>query len=121
MAALNRKGMALTTAERSRRWRKKHPDQHRKNVAKYNCNLRRRVLTHFGGKCSKCGIDEWRVLQIDHVNGGGNSHRRDWRCRGAPFYIQLLQLKDHSSYQILCANCNQLKRYENYEYRKEEF
>ena len=37
---------------------------------------RREVLTALGGQCVQCGIADYRVLQIDHVNGGGSKEHK---------------------------------------------
>lgn len=73
-------------------------------------NLRSRVLEFLGGKCVQCGIDDWRVLQVDHVNGGG---RREVRSLGGCTYSFWRRVfKFPAEYQILCANCNWIKVYE---------
>src|SRR6266852_7200270 len=41
-----------------------------------NQKKRRTVLALLGGKCRNCGIDDERVLQVDHLNGGGSQERR---------------------------------------------
>jgi hypothetical protein len=75
--------------------------------------LRMAVIAFFGSKCATCGFDDVRALQIDHVFGGGCKERAE-RTEQSKYYIQVM--KDTSGkYQLLCANCNWLKRFENNE------
>jgi hypothetical protein len=62
-------------------------------------------------KCVKCGFDDIRALNIDHVNGGGTKEAKSF---GGSYYKKIrLKLESGSrEYQILCANCNQIKRHE---------
>lgn len=74
--------------------------------------LRDEVLEKLGNKCTKCGFDkDWRALQIDHINGKGRKERRKigWRI----FFMKILN--GDTNYQLLCANCNYVKRYTNNE------
>lgn len=79
--------------------------------------LRRQVFNMFGNKCLKCGFDDARALQIDHINGGGNKHVR------SVFILTRYRaiLKDPTGFQLLCANCNWIKRYENKEYGRRTY
>lgn len=71
------------------------------------------MLLLLGGVCVRCGFDDPRALQIDHVNGNG--------CK-TPFNNYNLAAKMiralPGSYQLLCANCNWIKRAERNEHRK---
>lgn len=75
--------------------------------------LRRRVIEKLGGKCVRCGFSDSRALQIDHVNGGGTQeNRREGNVR-----VMRMALADtEGKYQLLCANCNWIKRWENREF-----
>jgi len=39
-------------------------------------NMRDEAIRILGGKCSRCGFDDFRALQIDHINGDGAEERR---------------------------------------------
>lgn len=68
-------------------------------------------------KCAKCGFEDTRALQIDHINGEGRQHRKQFTSN--KHYMKYI--KDNpSGFQILCANCNFIKRDENNEFRKSE-
>jgi hypothetical protein len=69
-----------------------------------------------GGKCSRCGFSDIRALQIDHVNGGGQKEIK--KIGSYKMYQNIIENEDvRKNYQILCANCNWIKRYENKENR----
>lgn len=80
---------------------------------------RMRVIERLGGKCQRCGILDWRVLQIDHINGNGT---QEIRARGSDgICAKILAMPDvewKKEYQLLCSNCNWIKRYENKEHGK---
>src|SRR5687768_16611990 len=42
---------------------------------------RRLILNKLGNKCAVCGIDDFRVLQVDHVNGGGRKDMETFTSR----------------------------------------
>lgn len=92
-----------------------------------NTSMTRRTKTKteifhlLGDKCSNSnclipnGCTDIRCLQIDHVNGNGSKEKR--RKGGEMYYrIVLKEIKAGSKdYQLLCANCNWIKRYNNRE------
>ena len=83
----------------------------------YNRTLRKVSLETLGGKCVQCGFTDFRALQIDHINGNGTKDRKT--LRGARFLTNVVRsfLNKENKYQLLCANCNWIKRYENKEHR----
>ena len=46
--------------------------------------LRMEVLGLYGGVCARCGFSDERALQIDHVQGGGYTHRKAVGSAGVP-------------------------------------
>lgn len=95
-------------------WRIKGSLPYKKNMNRilaYNREIRQAVLRILGYKCSKCGYDkDWRALQIDHISGGG---KKD--IMGLSLYRKIIKEGAGDTYQLLCANCNFIKRYENNE------
>lgn len=78
--------------------------------------LRNKILSILGNKCVWCGENDFRCLQIDHINGGGSKERREQK--GATTYYKYIidEINNKTNrYQILCANCNWRKRYDNCE------
>lgn len=96
------------TPEYDKEYRRRHP-QDRRDAKEYRRRRRKELLGLLGGKCEKCGIDDWRVLQIDHINGGG----RKERASGYDFNAIRRDVLEHGreKYQVLCANCHALKTY----------
>ena len=95
---------------------RKHRNETRK---KSDIILRKRrrieALNKLGNKCAICGFNDPRALQIDHVNGGGTREIKEKFKRNRNKYYQFI-LKDISNnYQLLCANCNWIKKYERNE------
>ena len=76
--------------------------------------LRKAVLAFLGGKCQHCGFADERALQVDHVNGGGNKERASSRW----YRVYLNILSGAPGYQLLCANCNWIKKAVNGEVRR---
>lgn len=89
----------------------------------YGRKMRKAVLEVLGNKCAKCGFSDSRALQIDHINGGGSKERKTTGTGSAYFYKTVLEsfIKKEQKYQLLCANCNWIKRYENKEHNLVEF
>lgn len=83
-------------------------------VNEYNYKLRERAILLLGGRCVKCGFSDHRALQFDHINGGGNRERNSGIRAGAHLHRRVLK-GNHEGLQLLCANCNWIKRYENNE------
>ena len=78
-----------------------------------NC-FREMALAALGGACVHCGFSDYRALQIDHVLGGGTQKRKRHNSRTA--YHKFVAQNTHAGeYQLLCSNCNWIKRYENKE------
>ena len=74
--------------------------------------LRERCFDLLGRTCKDCGHADIRVLTFDHINGGGTQHRREV----GPHKIMLDVLANPAKYQVLCWNCNFLKKLENGEH-----
>lgn len=79
--------------------------------------LRQEIIKLLGGKCVKCGESDWRCLQIDHLNRF-HGHYYERNHKGSEMYMrEVLNLIKNGSneLQLLCANHNWIKRYENNE------
>ena len=88
-------------------------------VSKKVQELRGTLLEVLGGKCNHCGFTDSRALQFDHIHGDGSKSRKEsgnHRNRES-YYRMLLQNPEYtlSNIQILCANCNWIKRFDNNE------
>jgi len=84
---------------------------------KWYREVRETLLGKLGGKCGNCGFLDTRALQIDHIYGNGNKERAKFGAQYT-YYKHLLDMnlaELEINYQLLCANCNWIKRYENNE------
>ena len=77
--------------------------------------IKMEVLSHYSEtpmrQCAHCSMSDIDVLTIDHMNGGGNAHRRTLGLpSGTTFREWLRRNKFPEGYQVLCANCNLKKR-----------
>ena len=79
---------------------------------RYRRGLRFRALNALGGKCKKCRFADPRALQIDHINGKGGPEVK--RIGQAKLHWKILR-GEIAEYQLLCANCNWIKKYERNE------
>jgi hypothetical protein len=70
--------------------------------------LKERVFQKLGAICARCGFTDIRALQIDHIKGNG---KQDREKRGGNLLYHVLK-DEKDMYQILCANCNWIKRAE---------
>lgn len=84
----------------------------RENERSYTRQLLDNILDQYGRKCNSCGFStDQRILQLDHINGGGNQERRQIGTLG----IRRNALKNPTQYQLLCPNCNWTKRFDRQE------
>lgn len=95
-------------------WKNKNKEKTRATARETNIALKQEVYAHYGGGCRRCGFGDIRALSIDHINGGGNRHRKEIG-RGNSFWRWLKKNNYPSGFQILCMNCQFIKRYENKE------
>ena len=69
-------------------------------------------------KCVFCDFSDIRALQIDHINGGGNREYRKFGSYSVYLYYVKNPEKAKKMLQIVCANCNWIKRHELNENRE---
>lgn len=102
----------------ARRYYQAHKHEQKEQRRIYNHQRLRRikleVLSHYSGGppyCLQCGIDDLDVLCIDHIDGGGEKHRRNLGVlSGSSFYSWLQRERYPEGFQVLCANCNLKKQ-----------
>jgi hypothetical protein len=86
-----------------------------KNASKYK-EYRLKIIEHYsGGKncCARCGIEDVRVLDMDHINNDGAEQRRKLGQLNLVHWVIKNNFPD--GFQILCRNCNWLKELERRE------
>ena len=98
-------------------------EKKRINSIKWRNEAREWLFEALGGaKCAKCGFDtDKRALQFDHILGNGNKFRKTRRN----YHSMMVYFRKNSEFakqllQVLCSNCNQIKKFKNNEvaYRK---
>jgi len=93
-------------------WYAKNRERKLKQTKKHFNEQRRKVITLLGGKCVRCSCSDWRVLQVNHKNGGGSKERRLKGSWG--IFRQILSGKRLiNDLDLRCANCNIIYEYEN--------
>lgn len=107
--------------EAKRKRRERSAMARRKYQKSWTQSMREMVMEKFSGRCvaKDCmwvnadgsrGCTDRRCLQINHVNGGGYAERR--KLSGNAYYGHVLDAP-YGVYQLLCANCNWIKRHVN--------
>lgn len=75
-----------------------------------NARIKEEVFGHYSPgeiRCACCKEKEITFLCIDHLNGGGNEHRRSLNgVSGANLWRWLKKSGYPTGFQILCHNCN---------------
>jgi len=88
-------------------------------IRTYKTKIRLSVIQKLGAVCINCDFSDARALQIDHIKGGGLKERRKNGYLDRFKYYKMLDnlpLDElRQNYQILCANCNWIKRATNKE------
>lgn len=90
-----------------------YKDQRNQHRRERYARLKLEVQRILGGKCSHCGIADNRVLQIDHIHGGGNKEVREkFHNNHICFFTFIIENKGpRDRYQLLCANCHVIKTF----------
>ena len=89
---------------------KKNPEK------RYSTTIRRKLFLLLGKSCVRCGFADIRALQIDHIHGGGKQEMKKFGTNIVmyQYYTRNPEIAKQKL-QILCANCNWIKRCENQE------
>ena len=94
--------------ERAKEAYRQNPEKHHARKRDYYKKIVEEVFKLLGNKCKKCGEADKRLLQIDHINGGGRKHKKSldnswWRYYNC---VKKSVKKNKKEYRLLCANCN---------------
>lgn len=92
---------------KKREWYAKTSEQRREKDRLRRFEKRLSVIQHYGGLCACCGEKEYKFLAIDHINGGGDKHRRALGPAGIVNWLIMQGFPE--GFQILCHNCNSAK------------
>jgi len=76
-----------------------------------------RLFDILGRICVKCGYNDIRILQFDHINGGGNADQKRFSSNYHMYRYYVIHADEAKLLlQVLCPNCNWIKRVENKEF-----
>jgi hypothetical protein len=89
-----------------------------KNNVSNQREWRVKAIVKLGGKCCKCGFSDIRALQLDHIYGGGHKERSTRKSDAKKIATDVY---GKEKFQLLCANCNWIKRWENKEGCREDY
>lgn len=112
------------------RIQKKSREQYRINTAqklayskKYAQKVKVELVSHYAPdmRCQcedtncwhqeRCTVNNLRILTMEHPNGGGNKQRKQLAIQGTTFYLWLRRNNYPEGFQVLCMNCNWMRRY----------
>ncbi len=98
--------------KRSKKWNQEHTKKMKQLWADRWKVLKTEVLTHYSGvsppACTACGESQLPCLSIDHINNDGY---KEGRARsGTRLYLRLKKEEYPPNFQVLCANCQCIKR-----------
>ena len=102
--------------KRKKFWRKNNPEKAKAWLRENRKAKRMELLGYLGGRCKNCGFADWRALQIDHINGGGHAEMKKVGISNYQHHLLESVKKFPDMYQLLCANCNWIKRYKKREF-----
>jgi hypothetical protein len=111
-------GLILKSAEHKRQVLRNACSRHHRKLKEKLCSI-------YGTKCcnpnckwqnedGSFGCADIRILQLDHKQGGGYNSRKG--ISSTNYYRQAIKNPDTEKYQMLCPNCNWIKRVERKEY-----
>jgi hypothetical protein len=85
----------------------------------YKKKLKYKVFSYYSNnylQCNRCGLIGIDNLTLDHINGYGTRHRKATsKTAGHIFYNWIIKNNYPNGFQLLCWNCQLIKRDENRE------
>lgn len=101
-------------------YRKSHHEQIKLSQQKQRRKVKTEIISHYSPNlsCVRCGFNDIRALSIDHIDGGGKRQKEEIgvsRIGGIGFYRWLIRNNFPEGFQVLCMNCQFIKRIENHE------
>lgn len=87
------------------------PEKYRAQSRKAKAREREKLFELYGHVCARCGFDDKRALTLDHRLNNGSEERATLGERGV--YKKAKAIHSPDEYQILCMNCQFIKRTED--------
>lgn len=78
--------------------------RHREICKAYKDKVRKELHDAYGNSCACCGETTPEFLELDHINGGGNKHRK--LIKNDLYNVVKLEGYPKDVYRLLCSNCN---------------
>ena len=105
---------------RSRAYYETNREAVRQRENERNAQARIAALDIYGGQCQRCGFNDKRALQFDHIQGNGHEDRKFFnRGGGTQAYWRIVAVQVQAGlYQLLCANCHAIKTAESGDWRQ---
>ncbi len=95
----------------SMRYYYKHKKEYKQKRWKLALDIHKKAIKILGGKCIICGIDDLRILQINHIDGEGTKEYK--KIGNYIFYKSIIDGKRNlDDLDVRCANHNILYEYE---------
>lgn len=96
--------------------RKNNPERKQLLAKISHERVKSRIFLLYGNSCNICGYNDPRAFNLDHKFRPSGKIDVSKFIRGYKLYRDILNGKeDWLKYQLLCANCNHIKRIENNE------
>lgn len=105
-----RKAQTKRAGPKARERIRSNPDSRAKQaeaIRKSHQKTREAIVAWLGGCCVSCGYSDPRALHIDHVRSNGGEERQ---MRGKGYIQRIRDNLESGDYQLLCGNCNEIKR-----------
>lgn len=93
-----------------RKLRSENPNKYKSHAVKCANKLKESLFNIYGKKCSNCNFSDVRAITLDHKNNNGAKERKEIGERGC--YRRALKPENFNDYQMLCMNCQFIKRRE---------
>ena len=101
----------LLKRQSMRRLRAENPEKYNAQSKAAKAKERERLFEIYGHECVRCGFSDKRALTLDHIHNNGNTERAELGERGV--YRKAKAFHQPDMYQILCMNCQFIKRTED--------
>jgi len=106
----NKERIRKSKRDAMRRLRCERPEHYREQSRQAKQRLKDKVFATYGAICIACGFTDRRALTLDHVLNNGAEERKAIGERGV--YRRALAREHQHEYQVLCMNCQFIKRVE---------
>jgi len=91
--------------------RNENPEKYAAQSRKAKAREREKLFEIYGHECAICGFSDKRALTLDHRLNNGSDERKLLGERGV--YRKAKAVFSPDEYQILCMNCQFIKRVED--------